>query len=222
MRAPATPDGRFRLSAVRPKQRHLNAAYSGLVRTLKIVLPAVAVAIAALILLWPQFQPRDVRFRVGAVAIGPEDLENLRMVNARFQGLDAHNQPYVVTADQATQEAGNSDATDLTHPKADIALADGTWAVITADEGRYRRESRRLLLTGRVNLFQDGGYEIQTTEAEIDLVAGQAAGNAPVAGQGPDMQLRGQGFRIYDKGARIVVTGPAQLVLTSRPETPLP
>ena len=28
------------------------------------MLPAVAVAIAALILLWPQFQPRDVRFRV--------------------------------------------------------------------------------------------------------------------------------------------------------------
>lgn len=206
--------GHFRLHGAAPARRQLSQFYSSLVRALKVLLPAVALGIAALVMLWPQLQSTERRIRLTPVAIGPEDLENLRMVSPRYQGIDAQNRPYTVTADQATQAVGSSEVTELTRPKADVTLADGTWLALTADEGLYRRLSRKLRLTGNVMLFHDGGYELQTASADIDLAAGTASGDERVVGQGPDTQLEGEGFRVYDKGGRIIVTGQSRLVIS--------
>lgn len=199
------------------RRRRHNVFYSRFVSLMKIVLPATAVGLASLVLFWPQLNPLDNRFRLKPVQVSIDDLENLRMVSPRFVGTDARNQPFAITADQATQEAGGSDVTALANPKGDLTLNNGSWIALAALEGQYHKETRILDLWDEVNVFHDAGYEIKTRRAKADLGAGDVFGDDPVEGQGPDSQLRGQGFRIYEKGARIAITGKSRLVLYPTP-----
>jgi len=101
----------------------------------------------------------------------------------------------------------------LVMPKADITLEDGTWLVLTANEGVFARGEKKLNLAGNVNLYHDSGYEFRTARAAIDLAAGIAEGNDPVDGQGPFGQLRAAGFRMVNKGKVIHFLGKSKLTL---------
>ncbi len=195
------------------RRRRHSRVYSRVVMLMKVVFPAAAVALAALVLLWPQINPLEGRFRIKPVQVSIDDLSNLRMVSPRVLGTDTKNEPYVITASLATQAAGGSDVTDLTSPKGDISLNDGAWIAMTANQGQYNKKTRMLDLWDHVNVFHDSGYELRTERAEADLGQGSVAGNDPVEGHGPDTAVQGEGFRIYDKGARILVTGKSRLVL---------
>jgi lipopolysaccharide export system protein LptC len=214
----AVPPPRARLAGLTPGgPRVYSPLYSQIVGLLKFTLPAAALGIAALVLLWPQLNPIDARFRLTPVQVSIEDLENLRMVQPRYVGVDDRNQPYTIVAEQATQAKGSSDSTDLKDPQGDIAMNSGTWLAMTAEHGLYHQPDKALELWGGVTLFHDGGYEISTDRARIDLDRGTAQGDAPVRAQGPNSQLDGSGFRIDDRGARVEVTGQARVLLFPTP-----
>jgi lipopolysaccharide export system protein LptC len=202
-----------RFVAASMRRRRHNVFYSRFVTLMKVVFPAAAVALAALVLFWPQFNPLSGRFRLKPVQVSIDDLANLRMVSPRVLGTDKKNEPYQVTATLATQAAGGSDVTDLTSPKGDITLNNGSWLSMTAKQGQYNKTTRVLDLWDHVNVFQDSGYELHTERAQANLAEGSVAGNDPVEGHGPDGTMQGQGFRVYDKGGRILVTGKSRLVL---------
>jgi lipopolysaccharide export system protein LptC len=210
------PAPRARLAGFAPggKRKH-SALYSQIVGLLKFALPAVALGLATLVLIWPQLNPLDQRFRLVPVQVTIEDLENLRMVQPRYVGVDENSQPYTIVAEQASQLKGSSEATDLVAPQGDIQLNQGAWLAMSADHGVYRQSGKSL--SGGVQLFHDGGYEISTERASIDLDKGFASGDASVRGQGPNSLLEGEGFRIHDRGQRLEVTGPARVVLYPTP-----
>jgi lipopolysaccharide export system protein LptC len=110
---------------------------------------------------------------------------------------------------------------DLVRPEAELTRSDGTWVTIRADRGRYNEETGKLLLIGHVNLFHDRGYEFLTDEAHVDTRLGNAWGDLPVTGQGPLGELFGSGFRLYDNGRTVVVTGRAHLNLVSGDSGPV-
>ncbi len=178
----------------------------------KLVLATSAIALSALVIVWPQLREEGIRFSLGlsSVDIGG----NLRpsMDNARFIGTDRHGRPFMITADSAEQEK-DSDIVALRSPKADITEKDGSWLALTADSGAYNRGDGTLKLVGSVNLFHDDGYEFRTETARLDLDAGLAEGDDPVVGQGPLGIIESEGFRIADKGRTIIFTGAAKLIL---------
>lgn len=194
------------------KRRPARANYSRFVSLMKLLLPVLALALAAVMVVWPQLKSRDGGFSLGFLSINPYDAENLRMDNARFTGLDKKTLPYTLTAEVAIQDGPGADIIRLQQPKADITLKDGTWLALTADNGIHRQKKQTLELTGVVNLFHDSGHSITTTHAEIDLVRGTAVGTQPVTGQGPSGTLTSQGFRFAGKGNIIQFTGKAKLV----------
>ena len=189
------------------------AGYSRLVFVMKVLLPSIAVALLALVIAWPELISEASRFRLNAIPIDQREADTLRMVNPRFVGTDDRNQPFAVTADMATQSSGNADLVALNQPKADIALDDGSWVALTASNGLYHRADQSVDLRGAVNVFHDDGYEFHSESARIDLSAGTATGEEAVAGQGPLGNIEAEGFRILDRGARILFTGKARLVL---------
>ncbi len=221
-RAPGAPSVRRlgRAIAAATQRRGHSAFYSRLVIWLRVVLPALAVALAGLVLLWPRLNPIDQRFRITPVQVGIDDLENLRMLSPRLLGLDDRNQPYTIIAEQATQASAVAETTELAKPNGDIAISDGSWIALSAATGFYNKSAQTLDLVGDVNLFQDGGYEIHTAKARIFLGPGNAEGDAPVVGQGPGAELQGQGFLVHNRGERITVTGQSRLLLL--PAQPLP
>ena len=193
--------------------RRFNALRSSVVHLLKVILPIAALFVAASVLLWPHLQPEERRIKLKPVAVGIEDIENLRMLQPRYMGVDEKNQPYTLTAEQAKQDTGDSEVTELSNPKADITLENGTWVALTAEHGQYNKATRKLELSGGVNLFHDEGYELKTARALVEFDRSVASGSAKVQGQGPNSELEGEGFQLLDRGARIIVTGKSRLVL---------
>ncbi len=196
-----------------PPRLSVGNHYSIFVGFMKVLLPAVAVALILLMFAWPKFVLDDNRFRLNISELGPEQAESLTMINARFEGVDAKNRPYMLTADMATQSDRDKDRIDLELPKADITLQDGAWLALTARQGLYRRERQVLDLIGSVSLFHDQGFELLTESAQVDLEHGTASGNQPVQGQGETGLIEAEGFRVYDRGARILFTGKSRMVI---------
>lgn len=214
-RAPSRPTAPDRRAAVgeRPPRFSTRSAYSRFVGAMKIVLPALAVGIVLLVLVWPRVMPDESRFRIGLSDLTPESADTLSMVNPRFQGRDRQDRPFSIVARKATQAAQNADTVKLDQPKADITLADGAWVALTARSGVYHRDTKTLDLNGNISLFHDRGFELRTTEAHIDLRTGNAHGDAPVQGQGPAGTLKAQGFRLENGGETIVFTGRSRLTM---------
>jgi lipopolysaccharide export system protein LptC len=206
---------RFSQLSFRRERPRYNPLYGRFVSVTKVLLPVIATALIALIVAWPELSEQNNRFSLGPARIDPAEAENLRMINARFIGVDATKRPYAVTADSADQVTAKSDEVTLVAPKADILLGNGAWVALTAQTGIFNREKQILELTGGVNLFHDSGYEFQTESIVVDLAAGDAIGTEPVRGQGPFGQLRAEGFRIYNRGERVEFLGKSKLVIRS-------
>jgi lipopolysaccharide export system protein LptC len=187
--------------------------YRLFVTMMKFLLPTAAAGLIVVVALWSQFNLDETRFRIGAVRLSTEDVESVRMVNPRYEGIDEKSRPFSITADLATQPDGASDTIDLAAPKADITLSDGAWIAISAESGRYERQAGTLELKGAVSLFHDAGYELHTNSARIDLKQRSAVGQEKVEGQGPSGELQGQGFALTEGGESVQLTGQSRVVL---------
>jgi len=195
--------------------------YSRFVQMMKFLLPAVAVLLIVLILVWPYLKTEDIRFRISFAALTADQTEDPSMVNPRYLGIDKDNQSFSITADLARNLGQGSMSVELEMPKADITLEDGSWIVVTAENGVFKRTEKTLNLIGAVNLYHDSGYEFRTSKVHIDLDRGLADGDAPIQGQGPFGDLQAEGFRLIDKGRTIIFTGKSKLVLYPGLEKPV-
>ncbi len=230
MTAPSNPvpplPPRLRLGSAAPSRRMLvpsrerrvfskgqMARRRFLMRWIKRLLPVAALALLSTVALWPEFERAEDRGRVSFRRIAQSGPEAVRVVDPRYQGLDEQNRPYNLTAAVARQQ-GNDNMVDLDAPRADILLDNGNaWVLLEAREGRFDRSSNHLDLTGDVTLWHDNGTLMVTDAAAIELRAGTAEGDTPVAAQGPFGTLTAQGFRLSDRGQVVIFTGQSRLIL---------
>ncbi len=182
-------------------------------RTAKLVLPTVATLVILLLIFWSQTNLQESRFRIGVTELAPEDIDNMKMVNLRFDGMDKQNRPFSITADVASQNRDLEGVIDLVEPRADITLSDGAWVALMAGDGHYDRDGEGLSLGGGVNVFHDEGFEMSTETADVDLESGTTVSSTATSGQGPAGYLNAAGFRVENDGKRVFLTGPARLNL---------
>ena len=188
-------------------------AYSRFANAMRIALPIFAGAIMILVVAWPQLVERPKRFALGVSKVTVNDSGGQQIINARFTGTDQEQRPFTITADTASQALKAGGVIDLAFPKADITLQSGVWIAVSAETGVYDKKSQVLDLKGAVTLFHDMGYELHTASARVELDRGEASGSDPVSGQGPFGRLNSNGFRILDRGKRLIFSGKSKLVL---------
>lgn len=203
--------------------RRRRPRYSQLVSWGKVALPAVAVVLAALVVIWPQLERvGDDAFSIGIASIGRRGVNMEQVVNARFFGTDSDRQPYSVTADLAEETEPGSRVVRLEHPQADMTLNDGAWMMMSAQQGLYHQQTSLLELSDQVSLYHDQGYELHTDQATIDMPHGKAEGSSPVQAQGPFGTLRAEGFKIDRQAETVTFTGKAHLTLREGTVGPAP
>lgn len=198
--------------------------YSRRVARLKLLLPAIGLALLLLVAAWPRLAALFESVRVGLAAIDLREARELKMVDPRYAGLDRQNRPYVLTAAIARQVPDRTDLVSLSGPRARMAMRQGA-VTITAATGIYQSQARLLDLFRRVVLTRQDGTRFLTERAHVDFSKNAAEGHDPVSGRGPWGTVEAQGFRILDKGARVMFTGRSHLVLRgaaarSRPAPP--
>ncbi|MGG5822882.1 LPS export ABC transporter periplasmic protein LptC [Falsiroseomonas sp. HW251] len=181
----------------------------------KRALPLLAVGLLAVMALWPEIESNAERGRVAFRRVAEVRPDALHVVEPRYQGVDEQNRPFTVTATSAVQQ-GQAEIVQLLAPRADITLTDGGWVYLEADRGRYAKPEERLDLAGRVTVHHDDGTQFVTESATLDLHGGNAAGDVPVAAQGPFGTLTADaGFRLQDRGQVVQFLGNSRVVLES-------
>jgi lipopolysaccharide export system protein LptC len=177
----------------------------------KWLLPAAALALLTIVAMWPEMERASEQAQ-RAVAHLAAEVQSGQLIDARYHGVDDRGRPFTLTA--ATARQIDPERIDMTIPKGDITLQDGTWLMLHAKKGIYMQHANQLDLTQDVTLYRDDGTTMVTPSASIDMKNGAAAGAEPVHAEGPFGRLDAQGgFTVVDKGAAIQFAGPAHVVL---------
>lgn len=213
------PPGGAGATGVRPRawqpaepRRH-DARYSRFVALLRYLLPILAVALLALVAIWPQIHGGIDGFRLQALKLDPSDISTLRMSRAQYQGIDENDRPYRLTAEGAVQNPRDKNLVALEMPHAELTMENGSHVAVAAESGVYNGSAKTLDLMGKVRVTRDDGYVFDTAVARVDLAAGTVAGDDPVVGHGPGGTIRADGFRVLQKGSVVEFRGASRLLL---------
>ncbi|WP_448206025.1 LPS export ABC transporter periplasmic protein LptC [Azospirillum sp. sgz302134] len=196
------------LTAVRPdapvprahRRRTIKPAsrgYSRFVTLMKFSLPALALAVMALIAAWPTLNELPTP-KITA------DKGQTEMVKPRYFSVDQQSRPYSLVAQKADKMADQPDIVLLDQPEMEMTQTDGAWVTIRSDKGWYDQNTGILKMRGHVRVLRDDGNEFTTEEAESDIRKGTAWGDVHVVGQGPQGVINADGFRLSDRGKTMV------------------
>ncbi len=176
----------------------------------KWVLPVLALALLGTIAVWPELDRASDTARL-AFRRASGTVEGARLVDAKYHGVDERGRPYTVTASVAQQV--DAERINLTTPKGDITLDNGSWLMVQSKQGVFLQHANQLDLSRDVTLYRDDGLTLNTASASVDLKNGAAASSDPTHAEGPFGTLDSQGFTVVDKGATVQFAGPAHVVL---------
>lgn len=185
---------------------------SRFVGAMRVALPVLALVLIALLIAWPQIYRRSDGFRLAFSTLEVED-GALTMTKARYRGTDDKDQPFLVSADTATQDANDPKLVTLDRIAADMTMRDGTWLALNANTGAYHQGDQVLTLQGDISVYTDRGYELHGISAQANLGAGTLASDDKVWGQGPFGLLRANGMRVDGNGNRVRFVNGVQVTL---------
>ncbi|MEP2828827.1 LPS export ABC transporter periplasmic protein LptC [Parvibaculum sp.] len=164
--------------------------YSRFVSLMKIALPLGAFLLLIVVLFYSGvFRGKDgLDTAFHEIDTQPGDL---RMVSPRVAGLTGDGTPYVVTADNATQDPSQPNFVTFDNIQADVkADSEENWLSLTASQGRYNSETQMLDLTQKIDIFTTWGYEMHGEQATVDFERGTLVSESEVQGHGPFGTLR--------------------------------
>ena len=197
--------------ARRPPSEHEQARRRMLLLWTKWLLPVGALLLLGSIAAWPELNRSLSASRSAYHQVAAVNLDTGRMLGARYRGLDAHNRPYMITADEARQVG--PDRIDLVRPIADTLTQSGTWVMIQARNGVYMPHSQILDLFNHVKLYRDDGTMMNGPTAVMDVKRGIVVTNDWVHAEGPFGVLDAQGDMMSQHDGIMQFRGPARMIL---------
>lgn len=208
-------DAPTRLSQLSTGERAatINRKYSSFVKSLRLILPLVALGMTVVVLTWDEGR-RVAPPKKEEVLPASQDIQN-ELLKPVFNSVDDNNQPYTVTADRATQNRDDPDLVDLDKPVADLTMNSGEKINANADKGLYQQKTQKLNLEGAVTLKHSNGYTLKTEELRVDLAAQKAYSGQDVRVEGPGGTIDATGLEGDSNAGTLVFTGPAKVILYS-------
>ena len=137
----------------------------------------------------------DAQKSVGTVAA--------TMLNPRFEGRDAQDQPYTLTADTARRRRENISLVDLVNPH----LEDAASSTVQAREGVWNDKTKVLDLVGDVVMTDAAGYTFTAERTRMFVEENRVEGQTPLNGIGPIGEVRADSYEVLDGGDRLLLKG---------------
>ena len=187
------PDRRAEITRWRRRSR--------LIRTLRLLLPAVMLAIVGLLALqvvWKGMSEQPAAQREARTAI--------RLLNARFVGRVEDGRGFLLGAKQAIRSEDDYQSVSLVEPMLTVGQGEGS-SRVQAKIGNFNERDKMLRLRGDVRIDEGQGFRFMSQEAIIDTRTGKVVGQSAVQGDGPLGQLNAKSYSVEDKGDRLVLRG---------------
>lgn len=191
-------------------------SYSSVVRSLRIVVPALGILLLVLFFLWPVVTKINLP-KIDKAQISGDRTE---LVNPRYEGQDEKGQRYLLTANRAIQSRNKPNEVELVSPTAALIGTDNAEGTrVIAQHGIYHDQSENLQLSDQVTMTTPEGDQFISSAAQIDLKNKIVTGDQPVTGSGPRLELSAQGFTYDRNQGTLTLSGPAKLILKEQDET---
>lgn len=209
-----------RLSALdvdRDKQA-LSGRYSKFIKSMRLVLPFLALVIITLLFVWPDMEETIEPLAREDILPDVPTAQN-ELLKPRFESLDDDQQPFTITAEKAAQDRNNPELIILDKPTADLLMKDGTWLAAKSDSAIYEQNAEKLQLNGNVRLFHDAGYQLETEELRVNLLTQETFSDKDVQAQGPEGVINAIGLEAFGEDNIVIFKGPATMLLNTSSDT---
>lgn len=203
-----------RLTVDENRSTRVNLRYSGFIRSLRFILPLVALVMTVVVLTWDEAGRRVEPLKKEEVINNSANIQN-ELLKPVYNSVDEKNQPFTVTADRATQGRENPDIVELEKPVAELMQTDGTKIEGDAKNGLYEQKSQKLNLEGDVHIKHSNGMVLSTEELRIDLATQKAYSGRDVRVEGPEGSIDATGLEGDTNTGALIFTGPAKVILHS-------
>jgi lipopolysaccharide export system protein LptC len=183
--------------------------YSRFVSVMKVVLPAIATLLLALVIIYSMIGRSNDNVTVSMTALGSVENDK-QMVKPRLTGNDGRGQSFTVTASAVGQEIGatpDKSLMTLFDVESDIMMDNKSWTKVEASQGVLDGKAKKLTLTGAINIYSDLGYECHTDAALYDIAKGVLTSKRPIQCQGPMGVIQGNGFEGLRQAEQLKLTG---------------
>ena len=166
-----------------------------MVRTLKVVLPMIAVLLLGMMFMMTENVPEltEIPFASGAVK---ERIKNEQVAKPDYMGMTKDGDILNVYADTLTPENEEMSALLVTRPKSEITTKDGRVIHLISDSGLIRNEANLLSMEGDVEILTSDGYRFFAQKTDVRLDQTWAFAFGPVRGFGPGGTIRAGSLEI--------------------------
>jgi lipopolysaccharide export system protein LptC len=176
--------------------------HSRLVRTLRVLLPAMTVGLTVLIAAWAGIDTILLRLsaahRTSNMAI--------RMVNPKFLGRDQGGRPFVLGAALAVRDAKTPQMIYLNKPAAVLGSIPSNRTEANANRGVYREDTKILILDDDVHL-RNATNDFVTSHAVVNTSTNDVDGQAHIDGAGAFGRIASDAYSVRNNGAHVYFNG---------------
>jgi lipopolysaccharide export system protein LptC len=156
------------------------SGHDRLVRWTKVALPSAVGVLIAILALAPLDKKGDVSFILDKKKVQSAP-ESMRVEAARYTGTDEKGRQFVMTANRAIQPRSDTPVVDIRGVLAKLLLDQGP-LLIAADQGRYNIDTQRVAIDGPVKVAGSDGFQLRTSNVNVDLKQRQLASQGPAKG----------------------------------------
>jgi lipopolysaccharide export system protein LptC len=192
--------------AFRRATRHSRA-----VKTLKVLLPALAVLIALV------FTAYSYLLTPGQVAIDILETSysngKLTMAHPKLDGFTKENRPYSMRAARAVQDVTKTSVFELDDIQAKLPLSDANWANVVAAKGIYDKDKNTLTIPTAMTVTTTDGMVAKLNSAFVNVGTGELNTSDPVDITLQGSHLTADKMTVVDRGKVLVFDEKVRLTM---------
>ena len=190
--------------------------HTWVVRTLRVSLPFVTVAVVGLYLASAMIS-LDVVEKLAQLPVPSINAENITMDNPRYEGFTKDGGAYVVQARTARQDFKNTELIHLNEITGEMTDARKVRTEMTAARGVFHSKTNRLKLLDGIAITSSDGMAGDLTSASINPKRGVIISKEPSVIKMRQGQIASDELMIWQKQRKVVFAGNIQTRLTPPP-----
>ena len=183
-------------------------------RRLSVVLLGLGIAVTLLVASWLGFlhQTSDSKLEIKDVRIS--NSSEIALTGARYQGVTSSGQPFLITADQASEANNGSGHIDMQQPSATITMKNGQIIKLQSNYGVFDQPNNIVDMAGNVVVVQPAKNLTLTSDSLFaDLKLGEMRSLVPVTVTDDARRIDAETMTVFDNGNRILFGGAARMVM---------
>ena len=183
-------------------------------RRLSVVLLGIGVAVTLLVASWLGFlhQSSDSKLEIKDVKI--TNSGEIALTGARYRGVTSSGQPFLITADQASEANNGSGHIDMQQPRAAITMKNGQIIKLQSNYGIFNQPDNIVDMAGNVVVVQPARNLTLTSDSLFaDLKLGEMRSLVPVTVTDNARRIDAETVTVFDNGDRILFGGAARMVM---------